>query len=428
MARPSVGRWIESLKGPTFTAREVRVFCVLVLCIAPFALIFVLSSGRHLAPNEDIAGLGGDFPAFFLAGRILNEYGPSKLYDLQVQERFFLEVCPDAQGLRLPYLHPPHLAEVFRLFALLPYGWAFAAWSAVSLTMYVAGLLVMFRRFGPVDKADRALALLLGLAFEPFLVETLAGGQLSSIGFLCLALALINEHRGRYFLSGVFVSLCAYTPTLLVLPLPMIVISRRWRTLLGLVTGIAVVAAFSLIVAGTSVLADYVRTTIDFGRLYAGSEGVLRTWKFIDFRAFAILLTGSQAVGLLVAVVVASVAVPRLIRAWWLAGIANTRYSAGAWAQTLAWMLLLNFYVPVYDSILVVLVFILMAHPPNHRSHMPDEPAFQWLLFLTIVAPWISQILARVCGLQIFTLVILLVAFYADRLVEETPAARVSVA
>jgi hypothetical protein len=428
MARPSVGRWFESLKGPTFTAREVRVFCVLVLCVAPIALIFVLSFGHHLAPNEDIAGLGGDFPAFFLAGRILNEYGPSKLYDLQLQERLFLEVCPDAQGLRLPYLHPPHLAVVFRLFALLPYGWAFAAWSAVSLTMYVAGLLVMFRRFGPVNKEDSALALLLGLSFQPFLVETLAGGQLSSIGFLCLALALTNEHRGRYFLSGVFVSLCAYTPTLLVLPLPMIVISRRWRALLGLAAGIAALSAFSLMVAGTSVLVDYIRTTIYFGRLYAGSEGVLRTWKFIDFRAFATLLTGSHTVGLLVAVVVASVAVPRLIRAWWLAGIANTRYSAGAWTQTLAWMLLLNFYVPVYDGILIVLVIILMAHTPNNRSNMLDEPAFQWLMFLTIVTPWISQIIARVCGLQMFTLVLVLVAFYADRLVEATRAARASVA
>ena len=73
---------------------------------------------------------------------------------------------------------------------------------------------------------------------------------------------------------------------------------------------------------------------------------------------------------------------------------------------------------------LVVLVFILVAHTPVGRSDVAHEPAFQWLLLWTIVAAWISQIVARIGGLQIFTLVLLLVALYANRLQDETRAAR----
>ena len=233
MSGTSFGRWIESLKGPTFTVREIRVFCVLVLCIAPIALVFVLRFGRDLTPNEDFAGLGGDFPAFFVAGRLLNEYPPSRLYDLHLQEQLFLQVRPDEGGFTLPYVHPPHLAVPFRLFALLPYGWAFAAWSAVSLSLYLAGLLAMIRHVGPASLADKHATVLLALSFEPFLVETLAGGQVSSIAFFGLALAIVNEHRRRPLVSGMCLSLCAYRPTLMMLLLLMFVVSRRWNILLG---------------------------------------------------------------------------------------------------------------------------------------------------------------------------------------------------
>ena len=416
MAGTSLGRWIESLKGPTFTAREVRVFCVLVLCIAPIALIFVLRFGQNLAPDEDVAGLGGDFPAFFVAGRLLNEYPPSRLYDLHLQEQLFLEVRPDGRGLNLPFVHPPHLAVLFRPFALLPYGWAFAAWSAVSLSLYLAGLLAMIRHFGPTGVADRYTTLLLALSFAPFLVETLAGGQVSSVAFFGLALAIVNEHRRRPFVSGICLSLCAYRPTLMALLLLMLVVSRRWRILLGFAFGAGVLLALTALTMGTSTLVGYVSTALEFGQRYAGSNDVLRTWKFVDLRAFATLLAGDHAFGLAMATLAACWVLPRLVRAWWVIGRTDLPYPEGVWALAIVWTLLLNLYAPLYDCTLVVLVFILMAHTPSYRSNVPHEPAFQWLLFLSVVSPWISQIVARICGLQIFTLVLLLVAFYADRL------------
>ena len=57
-----------------------------------------------------------------------------------------------------------------------------------------------------------------------------------------------------------------------------------------------------------------------------------------------------------------------------------------------------------------------------HRSNVAYEPAFQWLLIWTIVAAWISQIVARIGGIQILTLVLLLVAIYVTRLLDETRA------
>jgi len=412
MVGSSFRRWVEGLNGPAFTAREIRVICAMFLCIAPIALGFVLVFGPRLAPTAGLAELGGDFPAFYMSGRLLNHYPSSRLYDLQLQERLLLEVRPAEQGLRLPYLHPPFLAVVFRPFALLPYAWAYAAWSATSLGLYIAGLLAMLRHFGPFNKPDKGTALLLALSFEPFLAETLAGGQVSSIAFLCLALAISSEHRARPFSSGVFLSLCLYRPTLLTLILPMLVFSRRWRMLVGFGVGGAVLLTATALTMGPSVIADYVRTTTHFGGLYLGGNAVLRVWKFVDLRAFVTLLTGEYMLGLLVVVAAACWALPSLIRTWWTTNGTDMRGPARIWALTIAWMLVLNLYVPFYDCILLVLVFILMAHTLSGPSNVRHEPAFRWLMLLTFVTAWVSQPMARISGMQIFTLVLILVAVY----------------
>jgi len=420
----SLRRWVEGLSGPSFTAKEIRVTCAMFLCIVPIALAFVVFV-RGIAPAAGFRGLGGDFPQFFMSGWLLNHYPPSWLYDLHLQERLLLEVRPVEQGLTLPYLYPPFLAILFRPLAFLPYAWAYAAWSAISLGLYVAGLLVMLREFGPTSRRDKETMFLLALAFEPFLVETIAGGQVSSLAFLCVALAIRSEHRARPLSCGAFLSLCLYKPTLLVLFLPMLVFSRRWRILAGFGAGVAVLLAVTALTMGPSVLADYVRTITHFGGLYFGSNAVLRGWKYVDLRGFMSLLTGEYSMGLLALGVAACWILPVLIRTWWTRGGLDARYPSRTWALTIVWTLLLNAYVPFYDCILVVLVFILMAHALSGPSQMRHQPALQWLALLAFVTALFSQAIASASGLQIFTLVLIMVAVYVRDVVaaDATPCA-----
>jgi hypothetical protein len=119
----------------------------------------------------------------------------------------------------------------------------------------------------------------------------------------------------------------------------------------------------------------------------------------------------------------AASACPRLV-----AAASRTQHTAGVWAVTLVWTLLLGLHAPVYDTILVALVFILLAAAGRRRPDAGQDPALQWLLLWTVVAAWISQFVARVAGLQVFTLVLLLIALYADRLLEKRRAAEQSLA
>ncbi len=425
MAGTSPRRWIEGLKDPPFTAREIRVICAMFLCIAPIALGLALRFGRDLFPTLDVAGLGGDFPQFYVAGWLMNHHAPSRLYDLQLQSSLIRELCPVPSGVTLPFLYPPVVALIFRPFALLPYSLAFVSWSALSLGLYVVGLLVMMRRFGPVSRAWKETVVLLALAFEPFLVETLAGGQVSSIGFFCLALAIYYEQRARPFASGVCLSLCLYKPTLLVLLLPMLVVSRRWRILVGFSTGAGLLVAATVALVGPSVLMDYVTTMIRFGQLYLGRSGVLRGWKYVDVRSFATMLTGQYAYGLAVFCIAACLTLPLLVRVWLMSEGPETRYPATTWALTTTCTLLVNAYVPFYDCILVVLAFILIAYPPGGRLNEGHPAVLRWLALVTFVTAWGSQPVAGILGVQVFTLMLVLIAVYVAAVTIGTRHSRV---
>lgn len=409
-----ISSWLAATRdGPAVTAREIRVICAMILFIVPIALGLVLVSEGDFSPSSDTVGLGGDFPQFFMSGWLLNHHPPSGLYDLQLQARLPDEMRPAIPGVMFPYLYPPFLAIGFRPFSVLPYPWAYGAWSAISVGLYVAGLLAMFREFGPFNKSDQLTAVLLALAFEPFLVETLAGGQISSIAFFCLAFSILSEQRNRSFLSGIFLSVCLYKPTLLTLFLPMLVLTGRWRILAGFFVGGSFVMGLTVLSMGPAVLADYVRAAMYVGGRYIGANGVLRGWKYVDLRAFMTLLTGDYLMGLLALAAAAFVAVPALARAWWSRDGLDRRFTAKTWALTIVWTLLLNVYVPFYDSILVVLAFILMAHSLRAPSHGPDRRGLDWLMLSVFVISWFSQAVARVSGIQIFTLVLTVVAVFA---------------
>ena len=410
--RHAVLEWIEGLRGPRITALEIRVICAMCLFMVPIALATVLLFEYDLRQTADAPGLGADFPQFYMAGWFLNHHAPSELYDLQRQMRVPDEIRPAIPGVMFPYLYPPFLAVAFRPLALLPYSAAFVCWTLVSLGLYIAGLLTLLHRLPLRGRVDMEMALLLALAFEPFIAETLAGGQVSAIAFVALALAISLDQQSRPFRCGVALSVCLYKPTLLLLVVPMLFLSRRWKTVAGFATGAAILFAGTVFAVGFLAIEDYVRAMFEVGQFYMRNEGVLRTWKYIDVRSATILLTGWPAMGIAVLLAAALAATPFLLRAWSRGRDAHEPYPTWTWALTLSCTLLVNGYVPIYDGILLVLVLVLIAVPAGVDSSNGRRGAYRWLVFLAFVAGWISQPIARATGVQVFTILLVLVVLY----------------
>ena len=86
----------------------------------------------------------------------------------------------------LGFFNAPYIALVFRPFALLPLQWAFLAWTMLSTCLYLVGIWLVCPKS---DDLSRSTVFLAGIAFYPFVMESILGGQISTIAFFLFALA-----------------------------------------------------------------------------------------------------------------------------------------------------------------------------------------------------------------------------------------------
>ena len=367
--------------------------------------------------------LGADFAVFYVAGSIFDLYAPEKIYDVSLHTQLYHSLFPDLpSGAQLPYANAPFFVLPFAVLAHLPYQWAYLIWIVISIGLYYGGLRLLRGICDSIPGDAWPTALLLAFSFTPFLIEGLSGGQVSVFGFFWLALALHLERRGHQVLSGAAVAFCAYKPTLLVLILPMLVITRRVATLRGFAIGSLGLALLSVLAVGWQGCRNYLDMLLLFLDVSTDAESGLRTWKYVDINSFSRLLAGGHTYARWAIVIVsAGIALPLLFRTWWKADCTKETDRDLVWASAIAWTLVLNVYVGIYDTILIVLSVLLFTNA-LYRKGMDNEsgltPAYKYLLLLLYLIPWITQTVAQFTGIQLYTLVLAVFGLYLISLLQ----------
>jgi hypothetical protein len=356
------------------------------------------------------ATLGGDYAAFWIAGRI-HAQAPAELYDRALQSRLYHELfAGEPPDVYLPFANPPFVAAFFSLLGGLPYAASYAVWSAISLALYVGGILLALSTCKAMPAPTRRLAMLLALAFEPFVIETFHGGQLTSLGVFAVGLFLWLGHRDRPWIAGAALALLLYKPTLLVWIGPAMVLTGQWRMLAGFGLGAAALTCASVVLAGWPACVAYGQNLLHYARWATESEAVFRTWKFVDVNSFCRLL-GAPALG-----PVALAACGACVAAWmWRHRAQPQRVFAMAVLATP----IINLYVGIYDMALAVPALLALAG--DRPGPLPRRVTA--LIALVYAAPWVTQHLAAAVGAQIITpLAVLAVARLA--LPADPPTAR----
>ena len=387
------------------STRELVVACASVLAV--FLAGVSLKASGWSWPGDDAWRLGGDFSAFYVAGRMLNEHDGARLYDFDRQAQSFREAMPGSTAPKLPFFNPPLVAAVFRPLARLPLSTALAIFLASTFLLFLASLWLLTSTFGPSTRDERALALLAGLSFFPFLGYTWLGAQISVLGFAAIVLALREEDRGREFSSGLALSLCLYKPSLLTLLVPMLLFTRRFRHLLGFVAGGATLALASLVLAGPEATLVYLdRTGWLITRATTQGDAAFSVLRYVDLNAFFRLLPyGRSPIGYVTLAAIAISAATAILTTWMRSSNADRHGRLLMWAATLTWSLVLNIYTPFYDTILVVAAGVIAVAAVRARAWRGWNrlaPA----LASVYVTPWIAEICARTFRVQIYTVVL----------------------
>ena len=403
--------WLRSFVERRLEREKVRfvAFALLAINLVLAAVLFLTFDGTHTifgpAPGFDFAG-------FYTAGRILNEYPPQRLYDLELQDRVFHEVLPGLPPAeKLPYVYPPFFSLPIRPLALLPFTWACLIWMLLSVGLFLGGLALLWRGREAIPAGERSTTLLLALSFGPFM-ECWLSGQASAFGFAAMALALRCEAVRRPFLLGLCLALCLYKPPLLLLVLPMLVVARRWRALGGFAVGGLLLAALSLLAVGWRGCLAYAGHLTTFARIMKAPTTAFPSWKFVDLDHFLGLLFGvNTSIQPIVWSAVALAVLPFLARLWWAFDRSGPDRRLLTWSATLTWTLVLNGYIGLYDVILAVPGLLITADVLYRRAGGLTL-GFKLLLALLYVVSWVSQHLARSTGFQPLTLLLMALGVY----------------
>jgi hypothetical protein len=372
------------------TLERAAVYAVATMIVGCFIIFYSFAT----APQE-INGTV-DFPAFYVAGRILNEYPRGNLYNKDLQRKLYIETAPVSDPIfKLYFAYTPFFALFFMPLALLPFSWAFICWILISLGLFAAGFWLAWSRTGlPIKYRSRSF--LIALSFLPFFAWCLLAGQTSAFGFFWLALAIYLDRKSP-FSSGCALAMLLYKPPLLILLVPMLLVTKRWRTLFGFSITAAMLILISVAVIAPSGILSYLEMLNSFSQAKAGTV----TRVDIDLFSFFFRFVGGVVARWFV-LGVAVIVVPLLIAAW--VKIPNT-----AWALAIVWTLILNFYVLIYDSTLIILsalLFISLLWP----SGLPRT--FKLILVALFLVAWPEAEVADKFGMQIMTIVIAAFGIY----------------
>lgn len=395
--------------GPRPGLKEINVICWALFCLCVVTPAVVILSMQMKSSNLYFEKAPVDFVYFYGIGQIAKTHPAIDVYDYQLQTEIFNKIQPLRNGKYGPSPYPPFVSQFFRLFAGLSFKSAFLLWFAISLTLYVAGIVLALRAFLPEEPLVRSLILCFALSSSPFLLNTLGNGQLSSIGLFFMVLALLFQKRSMPILSGTALSVLIYKPTLLLIVVPMLVITRRFKTLLGVTSGAGVLMLIATLIGGIRIWPAYLRFLSSFGQtsgVYGQSS--LRLWKYVDLNSLSYAVPDGRsriALTFLVCFVVA-VALWAGIALWKSEGKNDPRQSL-AWAVAITWTSLLNVYSPIYDSILIVIAIILAL---SALGELKWVRASEWVVLLAVLmfaVAWVTEAIAKNYGVQLLTLALL---------------------
>jgi hypothetical protein len=329
-----------------------------------------------------------DFPSFLTGARLVAAGQAARLYDLAAQEPVQRAIVGDAlineRGL-LPYNHLPFLALALAPFGDAPLETSYAIWMAATLLALAGALalltgeLLAYSGPGPWRQIPLIWAALglwgLALGFFP-LFNSLLAAQVTAWVLLSGAVTLRAFRTGHEGWAGVALAGGLLKPQLIIVPLLVLLVLRRWRALAGfgaVAAGAGVIAVLAL--GGVGWVPTYARLLTQV----AGADGagaiqplLMGNWRgFLGLIAFHLDPAGAPGGAapwaLPLALLLGAIYVLGLLWAWLRGGWHPARRGTlparawdVRWAATILAALLTSPHLPPYELALWLLPGVLL--------------------------------------------------------------------
>jgi len=254
------------------------------LALAAIVVFYLAKPAMEIYLNNTFMFFGQDFLSFWSAGWLANQRGYAAAYDpsqlAEVQYRYIPKPANVEQYQFSPVLmfFLPIFLLPFQLLANLPITSAFTLWTVFNLLGSVFYLLFFSRAFSNYLPFRTLLLLIL---FWPFYLS-LFWGQIGLISLVASGEFLRSFLLSKHWRAGFWLGVLLIKPQTLVLILPLLLLQKQWRVLLGF--GLAAVIVFlgSLGLLGIEGLNAYLDLSDKvFNRFATVAPGGMLNWRMI---------------------------------------------------------------------------------------------------------------------------------------------------
>lgn len=291
-----------------FTWKRARLYGLLVCALFAVAYVNVTLEGRPPF-NSSHEPIGGDYIAFYTAGRLVLQGEAAQVYDhdrvAAVEAATLQQGIPDFYD---AYRNPPFYALLYAPLAALDVIPSFVVWSVLGLL--ALGLALML---APRPRGARFFDLaVLALAFGPVYFGLIDGenAALSLLLYVLIYRALVRDRSAQ---AGVLSALGLFKPQLFFIWPLVFLATRRWRALAWYLATACGLLVVSLAVVGPDGLQAWLRVLLDMET----GNATRNAWRMHSLKAFFdLLLPFVPAVALALYVACAAVLLALVVRVW----------------------------------------------------------------------------------------------------------------
>ncbi len=186
-----------------------------------------------------------DFVSFYVGGKLA---GTPKLYSQSANAAAIQSILGITME-KTRFIRPPFYAVLYMPISRLPYPIAYALY-CVAILFSVLWFTIRFSKECP--------SLPLFAAMSVPLLTALETGQDTPFLLVFVGVSVLLTRRGKDFLAGLVLSLCAIKFHLFLFVPVLLLMKRRWRLISGGICGGAVLACLGLMFAGANSFAQWV--------------------------------------------------------------------------------------------------------------------------------------------------------------------------
>ncbi len=278
---------ILGLIPPSARQKHLALTAYFIGILLAFAIICFFSNNNQTIINGRV---GGDFPAFYSAGMIINSGESERLYDPKThQDNQSQFLASDVSKGYLIYAYPPFVAVIISPLAMLPYKVAYALYSLLMLgSLYLSSnyLKKLFPKLG----IHTFQLFMLSLLFYPIL-RAVFGGQNTALSLLCFTASSYFLKINKPIKSGLFLGLWMFK---IQFALPVVVLflaSKKFKILIGFLPIILIFYLLSTSIGGWY----WPRWWLQDGVLpFVNLDQIANLHNFVTLQAFAQRILGNQ--------------------------------------------------------------------------------------------------------------------------------------